>query len=164
MTPTTPLSRLPASPPLFAETPTAVRKPARATDTATLSVEDILKAFAFGAIAAVIGAVVWDKLVYYTHIQFGLVAVGVGFVVGLGVAMGAGGKTSVALQAMGALLALAGMLLGEGLIIKDVHQVDLMTGIINIPSLLAADPLTLLFIAIGVYEGWKIPGRGKTAG
>ena len=136
-----------------------------------LKAADFFKALVFGTLAAVIGAFVWDKFVYYTNIQFGLIAVGVGFLVGMAVSMGASGKGALSLQILGALLACFAMLLGQALIIMDVArgqyaQETAAIGTISlfiistlmIPQVLMDDPLTLLFIAFGIWEGWKIPG------
>ena len=156
--------------------------PAPATAPATVAVAppakltalDFLKAFVFGVIAAVVGAFIWDKITYYTNYQIGLVAAGVGFLVGLAVSMGAGGKSGTSLQVMGAVLAGLGILLGQGLIVMDYMRdmlaksgmspnplLLLLFSISQVPAVLKEDPLTLIFVAFGIYEGWKIPGGSK---
>ena len=72
-----------------------------------------------GLIAAVMCAVIWDKVTYYTHFQFGYAAIGVGYAVGTAVVLGAGQKRGRSLQFLGALLALFGILLGETLLVMD---------------------------------------------
>jgi hypothetical protein len=139
-----------------------------------LSSADIVRAGAFGLGAAILGAVVWDKIVYYTNWQIGLIAVGVGWAVGGAVAAGARGKRGRSLQVMGALLACFAMLLGQALIVMDVIRRDFMpqgmeglateplrlflVSVMLVPRVLADNPLTLLFIAFGIWEGWRIPG------
>lgn len=143
-----------------------------------LSATDYLRATGFGLLAAVIGAFIWDKFVYYTNIQFGLIAVGVGVLVGVAVAMGANGKHATGLQVLGALLATFGMLLGHAMIGADViaaqlvkegknvppYLVRVIIGAVITPTIIIQDPLTLVFIAFGAYEGWKIPGARDHSG
>jgi len=134
---------------------------------------DYLKAAVFGFLAAVIGAFIWDKITYYTNFQIGIVAAGVGFGVGTAVSMGAGGKGALPLQIMGAILAGFGILLGQALINMDYLR-DALTerrpgvtispftlfliAVQYVPASLKDNFLTLVFIAFGVWEGWKIPG------
>ena len=137
---------------------------------------DVLKATALGGIAAIVGAFIWDKFVFYTHIEFGLIAVGIGILVGVAVAIGAGGKKGTSLQIISALLSLFGMMLGYALIISDALAnlpasspnsqlagagagMRLFVSLFALPFYFTQSPLSLLFIAIGVYEGWKLPGE-----
>jgi hypothetical protein len=130
-----------------------------------------MRAGAFGLAAAVLGAVIWDKIVYYTNWQIGLIAVGVGWIVGGAVAAGARGKRGRSLQVIGGLLACFAMLLGQALIVMDQardyfgqqglspNPITLFLFCVTlVPRVLADNPLTLLFIAFGIWEGWRIPG------
>jgi tetratricopeptide (TPR) repeat protein len=137
-----------------------------------------IMAIVFGGMAAFVGALIWDKFVYYTNIEFGLISVGIGFLVGLAVSIAAGGTRSVILQVIGALLALWGMLLGYALLIFDGARESaasnpqlagtsnvllLIYSLLSLPQFFASDPLSLAFVAFGTYEGWKIPGAHTAA-
>lgn len=150
-------------------TATTVPPPPATGSAPTVTAGEFIKAAVFGFLAAIIGAFIWDKITYYTNYQIGLVAVGVGFLVGMAVSIGAGGKGAVILQILGGLLAGFGILLGQALIIKDVATaqsaqvsgmspiVVFIVSVVMLPRYIMSDPLTLLFIAIGVWEGWSLP-------
>lgn len=143
---------------------------------ARLKAADILRAGAYGLGAAILGAVVWDKITYHTGYEIGLIAVGVGWAVGSAVAAGAQGKSGRSLQVMGALLACFAMLLGQTLIVMEQGR-DYLSGqgispnplalfifsVMLVPRVLAESPLTFLFIAFGIWEGWRIPGATMEA-
>lgn len=145
---------------------------------APLKAMDIVKAWVFGSIAAIIGAFIWDKITYYTNYQIGLVAVGVGILVGMAVSKGAGGKSGTILKVMGALLSGLGILLGHALILMDTARgmssaeigslgqspiLLFIISVIMVPRLLIADPLSLLFVAIGIWQGWQMAGATDAA-
>lgn len=149
-----------------------------AATSSPLTAVDVIKAWLFGSVAAIIGAIIWDKITYYTNYQIGLVAVGVGILVGVAVSRGAGGKSGTALKVMGALLSGIGILLGQALIIMDtargmssagldaLNASPILLFIISValvPKVLIADPLSLLFVAIGVWQGWQIAGAADSA-
>lgn len=171
-----PISPAPLEAEALAPEPTPAAMPITAVpSSADITGIDVLKATVCGVIAAVVGAFIWDKFVYWTNIQFGLIAAGIGILVGIAVSIGAGGKRGIALQIIGALLALIGMLLGWTLIGMDVIKAELakkgestpfpilfLVSATLTPIILIKKPINLLFIAIGVYEGWKIPSRSKT--
>ncbi len=136
-----------------------------------VSDSDILRAAVFGLGAAIVGAIVWNKITYHTGYELGLIAVGVGWAVGGAVAAGARGQRGRSLQVMGALLACFAMLLGQALILMDHARDSLgMEGLAQssvalfifcmllVPRVLIDTPFTLLFIALGIWEGWRIPG------
>ncbi len=126
-----------------------------------------------GAGAALAGAVVWTVLVVITGYELGIVAVGIGLLVGLAMAAVAGPGRSRALPVIGAVLALAGCLLGN--LFSDAYYfgrladwstlhtlgqmiVDLTLG----RSIFSAGftPIDMLFWAIAGYEGYKLTARG----
>lgn len=130
-----------------------------------------LRALAAGALAAVACAVVWDKFVYYTHIQLGLIAVFLGVGVGIAVRAAAGGRGPL-LPWIGAVLAGFSILLGYVLLGHDaaMENADVAARLGELPvflrlPIIAAvviprlDPMDWVFVAIGVYEGWTIPRR-----
>ncbi len=146
------------------------------TQSTRLTAADMLRAGAFGLGAAILGAVVWDKIVYHTNYQIGIIAVGIGIAVGAAVAAGAQGKRGRSLQIMGALLACFAMLLGQALIVMDQSR-DIFSAmgmspdpvrlflfsVRMVPRVLADDPLSLIFIAFGVWQGWAMPGATPDA-
>jgi hypothetical protein len=125
--------------------------------------------------AAILGAVVWDKIVYYTNYQIGIIAVGIGIAVGAPLPRRQG-KRGRSLQIMGALLACFAMLLGQALIVMDQSR-DIFSAmgmspdpvrlflfsVRMVPRVLADDPLSLIFIAFGVWQGWAMPGATPDA-
>jgi hypothetical protein len=134
---------------------------------------EYLKALAFGGIAAVVGAIIWDKLTLWSGgWQIGFVAVILGAAVGVAVKMGAGGKAGPLLPWMGALLAGFAIVLGYALLANDQIAADTEMGpkFAQIPLLLrlpllfigvlaSLDLMSWVFVAIGVWEGWSIPWK-----
>lgn len=145
----------------------------------SLTAGDFLRAAAFGAIVAIVSALIWDKFAYYTHFKLSLIAIFLGIGVGIAVSLGARGKSSAALQLLGGVLAGLGILFGEVLLLKDGLQdylakeqqvavgffPALIVSIRVFPAYVADGGISFLswlFIAFGIYEGWKIPGgRGQ---
>ncbi|MDQ3813315.1 MAG: tetratricopeptide repeat protein [Armatimonadota bacterium] len=162
-------ANLSAASPWSAGTATTFPPPLATGTASKVTAGDFMKAAIFGFLAAIVGAFIWDKITYYTNWQIGIVAIGVGFLVGTAVSIGAGGKGAVSLQILGGLLAGFGILLGQALIIKDVvtaqsSQISGMSPIVvfivsvmMVPRSIMSDPLTLVFIAFGVWEGWSLP-------
>jgi len=66
-----------------------------------------------GLVAGIAGGIVWGLLVKYSDYEVGIVAWGVGFVVGLAVVTAARGRRSVDLQAIAIVSALLGVLVGK---------------------------------------------------
>lgn len=144
-----------------------------------LAKPNIGMAVLYGFIAAIIGAVIWDKIVFYTHFKLGLVAIGIGIIVGLGVLKGAKSGYSKALPIIGAVMAGFGILLGEYLLLGDMISAEvakkaidgqhlsysgqLFLSMLAFPSYLTdtqmMNPLDWIFVLIGVYQGWKLPAR-----
>lgn len=127
------------------------------------------RAIGAGLMAAVIGAVLWDKFVFYTHIQFGLVAVFIAYGVAAAVKKAAGGHND-GLSWVGAALAAFCMLLGYVLLANDATMADKEAAarfgsiplLVRVPLMFPLVVKTLdfmdwVFVAIGVYEGWKVP-------
>jgi tetratricopeptide (TPR) repeat protein len=142
---------------------------------------NILGGFGAGFVAAIICAILWDKLSYYTGYQFGYAAIGVGFVVGWAVVFGAGKKYGIALQVIGALMALFGILLGQTLLVMDylrdeiakdptmaaqnVSGLELFFGsMIFLPEFMKESPMSALFGLLGLWVGWTTPAVPKDEG
>jgi len=130
----------------------------------------LVRSTAAGAVAAVVGAILWMIFVQVTGYEFGLVAVGIGFLVGQAMAATAG--TSKQLPAVGAALSLIGCLLGQAL--TDAHFVAQAVGVgtgrvlkemvthLDFGQQVFArgfSPIDLLFWAIAGYEGYKLTAR-----
>jgi hypothetical protein len=139
---------------------------------------DVLKGFACGLIAALVCAFIWDKVAYYTSHEFGYAAIGVGFVVGTAVVLGASGKSGRSLQLVSALLALFGILLGQTLFLMDtirdefakdptlskvaLSSIDLFVlSAQNMGVYYKEGPLSALFLLLGLFYGFSIPGKAK---
>lgn len=123
-----------------------------------------------GALAGAFATAVWYAVVVITGWQVGLVAIVVGWLVGQGVMLGARGRSSMALVAASGLLTLLALAVSEYLIIFHfVTQLLGSEGIAVIQPLdfmltvvidsLQADPLTLLFWVIALFQAVAIPYR-----
>ena len=66
-----------------------------------------------GLVAAIAGGIAWGLISKYTDYEVGIVAWGIGFVVGFAVERAAGGRRSVDLQAIAIVSALLGVLIGK---------------------------------------------------
>ena len=129
-----------------------------------------------GAAGAVIGVVTWWGFTVLTNIAFGLVAVVIGITVGKGITMLVGSKRHRNLQIMSVAIAALAFFYasylvnrsfameyfaeqGEGVVIPLLPAPDMFVG------LLAANfgLMDLVFLAIVVYEAWKIPAPIKLA-
>lgn len=123
-----------------------------------------------GALAGALATAVWYAVVVITGWQVGLVAIAVGWLIGQGVMIGARGRVSMALVAASGLLALLALAVSEYLILFHfitqlmgtegaslVQPIDFMVTIV-IESLMA-DPLTLLFWVIALFQAVAIPYR-----
>jgi len=130
----------------------------------------LARSAAAGAVAAVVGAILWMIFVQVTGYEVGIVAVGIGFLVGQAMAATAG--TSTQLPPIGAVLAVIGCLLGQ--ILTDAHFFGEAVGLGTARALqemvsdlnLGWDVFTtgfsvidLLFWAIAGYEGYKLTAR-----
>jgi hypothetical protein len=134
---------------------------------ATMS--DIFGGFLAGLVAAVIASAVWYGVVAVSHFQVGIVAIAVGFLVGQGVVLGARRRGSLALVAISVVLTLLALVVSEYLIIAHFvgqelgMQVELLQPPDFVASVVAesvqADPLTLVFWAIALFQAFVIPFR-----
>lgn len=126
------------------------------------------RAVLFGAVAALVGGAIWYGLVIATDYKLGIIAIGVGWLVGKGVVLGAANKRSVSLQVAGGLLALAALFVGEYLIINYMlrQAIEEFAGWLTLaqfiqiyPQLLAEGNsfLDIVFFLIAIYEGAVLP-------
>jgi len=136
---------------------------------------NMIRALLYGLGAGVIAGGLWFAIVMVTQHELGLVAIGVGWLVGQAVVLGSGGKPGLRLQLLSVLIALATMAGAEYFILRDAvvaylgEQVgvsqastlpvflpldlafDLMTAAIQ------DDPLELLFWGIALYAAFRVP-------
>lgn len=134
---------------------------------ATMS--DVLGGVLAGVVAAVLATAIWYGVVAATHFQVGIVAIAVGFIVGTGVVFGARRHTSIVLVAVSVVLTLLALAASEYLIVAHfasqdlgfavelVQPPDFVLGVIS--DSLGADPLTLVFWAIALFQAFIIPWR-----
>jgi hypothetical protein len=130
-----------------------------------------------GALAgAATGVLAWWGFTVLTNIAFGLVAVVIGVAVGKGVVMLSGGKRHVNLQVMATLVSTIAFFYASYLVNRTfVHRAMAEEGRALVLPLLP-DPLLLfeivkigfgvmdlVFLAIVIYEAWKIPAPVKLA-
>jgi hypothetical protein len=128
-----------------------------------------------GAIGAVLSTALWYGVVTATHIQAGIVAIAVGWIVGQAVVLAAG-RATISLVPVSVAWTLAALLVAQYLIavriineLLDANQVGVHLPILAAPSdaldtlwnWLQYDPLTLLFWGIALFEAVVIPWRRK---
>jgi len=118
-----------------------------------------------GGVAAIVGAVLWAVITAVANYQIGIMAVGIGFLVGFAVRK-LGQGVSAGFGVIGAAFSLAGCVLGnylancamiahqENLGVFDVlKQVDFQTAIDIMTQ--SFHPLDALFYGLAVYYGYK---------
>lgn len=136
------------------------------------STSDILGGLIAGLIAAVLASAVWYGVVAISQYQVGLVAIAVGFIVGFGVVLGANRRGSMVLVAISVVLTLLALVISEYLIVAHfigqelavqgvtidlVQPPDFIVSVVT--DSLQADPLTLAFWAIALFQAFAIPSR-----
>jgi hypothetical protein len=136
------------------------------------STNDILGGLIAGLVAAVLATAVWYGVVAVTQYQVGLVAIAVGFIVGYGVVLGANRRGSVALVAISVVLTLLALVISEYLIVahfvgQELAAQGVTIDLVQPPDFIVsvvmdsiqADPLTLAFWAIALFQAFAIPSR-----
>lgn len=129
-----------------------------------------------GLAGGVLGALVWWGFTVITNIAFGLVAVVIGFAVGKGITILSGDKRSRGLQVISVVIAIssflyAGYLVNRTFIIKFFSEqgeevlLPLLPDLATFIQVLQTgfELFDLIFLAIVVYEAWKIPAPFKLA-
>jgi hypothetical protein len=120
-----------------------------------------------GAVAMLVGAIIWGAITYFTQYQIGWMAIGVGFLVGVAVKFFGRGK-SVVFGLSSAALALIGCVLGnlifysgaiaqeEGASFLEVFFFFLTTPAAAIELFtLAFDFMDIFFYALAAYAGFS---------
>ena len=129
---------------------------------ASNSQRHFLRAAGYGLGAAIAGSVVWELIEKLFHAQVGIVAIGIGYVVGRAVRKGAGGFGARRYQVLAVLLtyssiALAG--LPEVLMVTPPGtSLPLLVGLSFISPFLGGTDNVIgwFIIAIGLYQAWKL--------
>lgn len=123
-----------------------------------------------GLLGAAGGVLVWWGFTVATQIAFGIVAIVIGFAVGKGVVMLSGGSRHVGLQVMSAVIAAVAFFYASYLVDRSFilqyaanHGEHAVIPLLPIPALFEKvikagfRPMDLVFLAIVLYEAWKIP-------
>lgn len=123
----------------------------------------------YGLAIGIVGAIAWEKFVFYTHFNIGYLTALIGFGVGFGVIMGyrRGGLVPAI---MGAVIAFVAQMFGYGLLFHDMILADAGNSIpadfiltphmfMDIAQNGGISGMDWIIIAIGVYGGFKTPYR-----
>lgn len=131
--------------------------------------ENIVLVVAVGLVAMLAGAALWALVTVLTHMELGLMAIVVGFLVGLGIQK-VRKRPNRNFGILGAVLALAGCLLGNALSFvafaaqqnggsfADVLMTVSPAGLFSVMAQ-NFEAMDLLFYGIAVYEGFKFGSR-----
>jgi hypothetical protein len=133
------------------------------------SANNILGGLLAGIVAAVLATALWYAVVVVSHYQLGIVAIVVGFLVGQAVVLGASNRGSIALVGISVVLTVLALVISEYLIIANFVGQELgeTIEVIQPPGFVLevviesvkADPLTLAFWAIALFQAFTIPAR-----
>lgn len=145
-----------------------VAMPAAAAPGAAAGPMDLVGGLVGGAITAVLASAVWYGVVAISQFQVGLVAIAVGWLVAQGVVYGAQRRFSVALIPISVILTFLALAVSEYLIVahfvsQEFGPVELIQPpafvVEVVTASLQADPLTLVFWAIALFQAFVIPAR-----
>lgn len=128
-----------------------------------------------GLAAAVISSLLWYGAVVITNYELGIVAVAIGWLVASAVVWGAGGNRGPVYQIIAVLCIILAMGLSEYLILRHFVAIELAKeGIESVPLFMPLkviieliwlgikeSPLTVVFWAIAVFEGYRIPSKSS---
>lgn len=120
-----------------------------------------------GLAGAAVGAAVWWGFTVVTKIQFGLVAVVIGITVAKGILMATGGRRARELQVLSAVIAAlayfyADYLVKRTFILQQSPEYARVLTLFPDPAVffdlskMTFDMFTLIFLAITVYQAWKL--------
>lgn len=118
----------------------------------------LVKGAVAGLVASGISAAVWAGITIATNYQIGWIAIGIGFLCGVAVRAVGKGRT-VPFRVLGAACALLAIVAGNAYtIVHDAAKEGLELGLLEaIPSVFHdANPISWLFYAIGIWQGWKV--------
>lgn len=123
-----------------------------------------------GVLGAVVGVAAWWGFTVVTNIAFGLIAVVIGFTVGKGVILASGGKRGTGLQVISVVISAVAFIYATYLVNRSfIHRAWSEEGRGALLPL-APDPalfyqvvslgfgvMDLVFLAIVIWQAWKIP-------
>ena len=136
------------------------------------SMSDVVGGLLAGVVAAVLASAIWYGVVAVSHYELGIVAIAVGFIVGQGVVLGARRRASMLLVVISPILTLLALAVSEYLIVAHfvgqelgvpidvVQPPDFIVSVVT--ESLAAEPITLAFWAIALFQAVAIPWRSIT--
>ena len=130
----------------------------------------LLPAVAAGLVAAIVGGIAWGLIVKISDYEVGIVAWGIGFIVGTAIVLATRGAKGRPLQVIAVVSALLGILLGKYLSYAFIVQEDADAAGIDI-GLLSGDMFSffredldavfglfdLLWAGLAVFTAWRIP-------
>ena len=124
-----------------------------------------------------LSALIWYGIVVVADYQLGIIAIAVGWLVAQGVMLGAGRKRGPSLQAISVVITIGAMAASEYLIVRHILiQLAVEEGyfVNDVPFLLPlediwflifegikADPITLVFWAIALWEAFSLPAKQR---
>jgi len=130
--------------------------------------ENVFVGFLAGLAAAAVGAAVWMWVTLATESHLGLVAIGVGALVGFAIRL-AGNGQGLIYGLMGAVLTLAGCVSGEVLTLvqlsvtpdRDFYHTITTIDLVQLTSNMLSNmtPITYLIYGVGLFEGYKFSMR-----
>ncbi|MBX3390074.1 MAG: hypothetical protein KF691_11560 [Phycisphaeraceae bacterium] len=116
----------------------------------------MIKGIIGGVIGGAIGAAIWAAIAYFAHVQIGLVAIGVGALVGGGTFMFAGDQASPLTGVAAAIIALASIAGGK---FMTVHAYFAnIKGTVH-KAIIVDDEVAVLHIARQVAQEWEQSGK-----
>ena len=130
----------------------------------------LLPAIAAGLGAAIVGGVVWGLIVKISDYEVGIVAWGIGFLVGTVVVLAARGAKGQSLQVIAVISALVGVLLGKYLsfafsVQEEAEALGFSIGLVssemfrifreNLDDVFGL--FDLLWIGLAVFTAWRVP-------
>jgi hypothetical protein len=135
----------------------------------------VIVALLVGVVAALAASLIWYAVVAITDYKLGIIAVGVGWLIGQAVVFGSGRKRGPALQAISVGITIVAMALSEYLIVRHfvvealteegytdfalLLPLDVMAEIIM--EGIKANPLTLVFWGIAIWASFSVPARRR---
>jgi len=138
------------------------------------SQQSIIGGTVAGLAASAVGAAAWAAITIVSGVQIGLIAIGIGFLVGSAVrAVGKGvdpifGYIGAALALLGCMVGNLGAMIGVAAENQGIPFLDLASQLTfnDLTRILVASfsPMDLLFYGIAIYEGYRLSFRQLTEG
>ncbi len=118
-----------------------------------------------GFVAALVGAIIWAVVTYFTDYQIGFMAIGIGFLVGITINK-IGKSTEIHFGLAGAVLSLFGCLFGNlltsAIYISNIESIGIIDILMQLDFSIITEimietfsPMDLLFYGLAVYYGFR---------